>query len=72
MGEHYNFTNNNFVMNPYYTLNESPNNDEKNRVLGMVSVKYDITKNLSLQGRTGLDFWSHDRYRRVANWCCFT
>ncbi|NME67005.1 SusC/RagA family TonB-linked outer membrane protein [Flammeovirga aprica] len=62
-GEHFNFSNNQFLMNPYYALEKAPNWDEKNRVLGFVSAKFDIMEGLSFQARTGLDHWTHDRFR---------
>ncbi|MEH0153522.1 SusC/RagA family TonB-linked outer membrane protein [Limibacter armeniacum] len=57
----YKFNPDPLTLNPYYALDEMPNFDEKDRFLGMASVKYEFTEWLSVQGRTGLDFWSADR-----------
>ncbi|BDD01752.1 SusC/RagA family TonB-linked outer membrane protein (plasmid) [Persicobacter psychrovividus] len=62
-GEHYNFTQSAFVFNPYFSINHAPNWDEKNRVIGYGSIKYDVTEKLSVQVRHAADMWSHERYR---------
>ncbi|MCV9927547.1 SusC/RagA family TonB-linked outer membrane protein [Flavobacterium sp. LS1R49] len=42
--------------NPYWSaLRDDSRDDKRNRFIGFASLKYDITKTLSLQGRTGLD-----------------
>ncbi|MBB3699702.1 SusC/RagA family TonB-linked outer membrane protein [Flammeovirga yaeyamensis] len=62
-GEHYNYTESPFVFNPYFSINKSPNWDEKNRVIALGSVKYDLTENLSFQLRHTADIWQHERYK---------
>ncbi|PWJ42186.1 SusC/RagA family TonB-linked outer membrane protein [Sediminitomix flava] len=42
--------------NPYWTMNEVVNEDELNRILGMVSLTYEFTDYLKLMGRAGTDF----------------
>ncbi|MEH0157934.1 SusC/RagA family TonB-linked outer membrane protein [Limibacter armeniacum] len=63
-GEHLNFTNNLWRQNPYFSLDKGYNDDLKKRTLGFVSAKYEFTNWLSLQVRSGLDTWTHDRYTR--------
>ncbi|WP_192085261.1 SusC/RagA family TonB-linked outer membrane protein [Algoriphagus sp. Y33] len=48
----------NFVTNPYWAAYQFFREDETNRILGNVSLKYDITDWLYVQGRLGLDFQS--------------
>lgn len=55
-----------FLLNPYWAVNENINQDEKNRLLGFVSLKYQITDWLSAEGRYGKDWYSSDRYTQVA------
>jgi len=50
--------------NPYYMVNEIKNNDYKDRVVGMTSVKLDITNWLYLTGKLGLDFYSQVKETR--------
>lgn len=47
--------------NPYFTLAEQFNNIVRDRLYGNVSVKYNITDWLSVQGRVGQDYWSRDQ-----------
>ncbi|MDR7131084.1 TonB-linked SusC/RagA family outer membrane protein [Algoriphagus sp. 4150] len=47
-----------FLTNPYWAAYQFYREDETNRILGNVSLKYDITDWLYVQGRLGLDFQS--------------
>lgn len=47
--------------NPYFTLSDQFNNIIRDRIFGNVSIKYDFTKYLSLQGRIGQDYWSRSQ-----------
>ncbi len=49
--------------NPYYTVNELKNNDERNRVIGFVSLRYAFTDWLSLSLRSGLDWYTDERQK---------
>ncbi len=49
--------------NPYYVVNELKNHDERSRIIGYVSLKYDFTDWLSLQVRSGLDWYSDERQK---------
>lgn len=53
------------VENPYWIINEFRNNDSRNRFIGLVSVSYDITENLSLSARTGLDHYGDLRFYNI-------
>lgn len=47
--------------NPFWVLDKVKQNIRRDRIFGNFSVKYDITKWLSVQGRGGQDFWSRDQ-----------
>ncbi len=47
--------------NPYFTLSEQFQNIRRDRIFGNVSVKYNLTDWLYIQGRVGQDFWSRDQ-----------
>jgi len=65
--QHYDF-NYLWLTNPYLTLYENTNSFSKNRILGNVSVTYDITDKLSLKIRAGLDTYNDDReFRRAVS-----
>ena len=66
--EHYQFTNNagqirqhfwapkfNGAGNPYWTINNVSRPQLRERVLGLLSLRYQITDDLSILGRTGID-----------------
>lgn len=48
------YTNND--QNPYWYIHERVNQDELNRIVGMASVTYNITEDLKILGRTGVDY----------------
>jgi TonB-linked SusC/RagA family outer membrane protein len=47
--------------NPYFTLSEQFQRIRRDRMFGNISVKYNLTDWLSVQGRVGQDFWSRDQ-----------
>ena len=49
----YNYT---FFDNPYFTLLENRNSLNRNRVIGNVSARYEITEHLSVSVRNGMDY----------------
>ncbi|AQG82315.1 SusC/RagA family TonB-linked outer membrane protein [Spirosoma montaniterrae] len=56
----------NYHDNPYFTVYENTNGQLYDRIIGNVSLKYDLTPWLSLQGRTAIDYSSEKReYRRA-------
>ncbi|MEW2923137.1 SusC/RagA family TonB-linked outer membrane protein [Muricauda sp. ANG21] len=54
------------IENPYWTINEVLNEDERDRIIGFVSLKYDFNDWLSVQARTGTDFYTDQRFTRSA------
>lgn len=54
------------IENPYWTVNEVVNEDERDRIIGLVSLKYDMNDWLSIQARTGTDFYTDERFERRA------
>ncbi|WP_254412154.1 SusC/RagA family TonB-linked outer membrane protein [Dyadobacter diqingensis] len=47
--------------NPFLIVNEETNGYSRNRVAGNIQAMIDITKDLSLMARTGLDFYTEDQ-----------
>ncbi len=47
--------------NPYVTMFVNTNSFKKNRIIGNTSLKYDISPELNLTVRTGLDFYTDNR-----------
>jgi TonB-linked SusC/RagA family outer membrane protein len=56
----------NYHDNPYFTVYENTNGQQKNRVFGNVMLNYKITDKLSLMLRTGVDNYNELRDRRRA------
>ncbi len=52
--------------NPYFVANEALNGFNRDRMTGNVQVVWDILPDLSLMGRTGLDYYNEDRESRQA------
>lgn len=52
--------------NPYFTLNENTNAFEKNRALGNIKLEYQFSENLSLQVKSGMDYYVDDRVSKRA------
>jgi len=51
-----------FTGNPYWSVNKVRNEDNRDRILGMASLKYDFNDWLSLTGRVGTDFTTEQRF----------
>lgn len=64
-GSHRNYTDEQFRLNPYWALHNNVNDDIKDRILGYASIKYQFNNWLSLQLRSGMDYNTHQRDRRV-------
>jgi hypothetical protein len=47
--------------NPYWVLAEQFQNINRDRLFGNISVKYNLTPWLFIQGRVGQDYWSRDQ-----------
>ncbi len=56
----------NYHDNPYFTMYENTNAQDKDRVFGNISVNYDISKNWKLLLRSGRDFYRDFRPRKRA------
>jgi TonB-linked SusC/RagA family outer membrane protein len=52
-------------LNPYWTVNELTGFDTRDRVIGFLSAKYKFTNWLSLQVRSGTDFYTDIRYEQI-------
>ena len=50
-----------FFDNPYFILNENTNSFVRDRVFGNISLKQELTKNLSVTLRTGMDYSTETR-----------
>ncbi len=53
------------IENPYWITKEAKNNDSRNRVIGFLSLSYDITENLSLSARAGVDHYNDSRFYNI-------
>ncbi|WP_047550768.1 SusC/RagA family TonB-linked outer membrane protein [Psychroserpens sp. Hel_I_66] len=53
-----------FFDNPYFILYENRNSFERDRVFGNIRIKHNITDNLSVSLRTGMDYSSETRQLR--------
>ncbi|MEM7367264.1 MAG: SusC/RagA family TonB-linked outer membrane protein [Bacteroidota bacterium] len=65
--QHYWLPGNNAPMNPYWNLNRLTNDVLNERVIGLISLKYDFTDELSLLVRSALDRFNRTRVNRWAN-----
>ncbi|MDX5421504.1 MAG: SusC/RagA family TonB-linked outer membrane protein [Hymenobacteraceae bacterium] len=61
-GTQYNW-NYNYHNNPYWIVNENLNSNQRDRIIGNVSLKYNFTDWLNLMVRGGSDFFTDDRKR---------
>ncbi len=52
--------------NPYWTMQNKQNNDEKNRLQGLLSVKFDLSEKFNLLIRSGLDLTNRNAKEYVA------
>ena len=55
-----------FFDNPYFILNENTNSFNRDRIFGNISIKQELTKNLSISLRTGMDYSTEKRQLRRA------
>lgn len=56
------------ALNPYWIVNELTGNDSRDRVIGFISAKYKFTDWLSLQARSGTDFYTDVRFERIGQY----
>lgn len=59
-GNEYNWSRFTNRTNPYWVLAEQFHNIKRDRIFGNVTLKYNLTSWLSVQGRFGQDYWSRD------------
>ena len=64
---HYWQPGNNAPSNPYWLLNNVNRNQLEDRVMGMLSVGYDITENLNFRVRSSIDRFNDSRTDRWNN-----
>jgi len=57
--------NNNYHNNPYYVLGQATNDDERDRIIGNLTLTYDLTDWLKLTARTTNDLYNQFNQRRV-------
>lgn len=58
--------NDNYWTNPYYLLNNSTRENQRDRMYGNISATYKLTDWLTLTGRSGTDFYEDRRKTRTA------
>ncbi|HLT07702.1 MAG TPA: SusC/RagA family TonB-linked outer membrane protein [Cyclobacteriaceae bacterium] len=56
------FESNSVTSNPFWTINNSHNEDQRDRMIGYVKVSYKLAEGLSIQGRYGTDFFYERQY----------
>ena len=57
--------NNNYHNNPYYVLGKATNDDQRDRLIGNLTLTYDLTDWLKLTARTTNDIYNQFNQRRV-------
>ncbi|RFS19396.1 SusC/RagA family TonB-linked outer membrane protein [Chitinophaga silvatica] len=57
------YATNSSTANPYWTINHTSNTDQRDRVIGMLRLSYDLTKWLKVSARGGTDFYTDQRLR---------
>ncbi|MET7000247.1 SusC/RagA family TonB-linked outer membrane protein [Chitinophaga defluvii] len=57
------YATNSSTANPYWTINNTTNKDQRDRVLGMLRLSYDFAPWLKLTARGGTDFYTEQRLR---------
>ena len=56
------FESNSVTSNPFWTINNSHNEDQRDRMIGYIKVSYQLAKGISVQGRYGTDFFYERQY----------
>ncbi|MEH6306769.1 SusC/RagA family TonB-linked outer membrane protein [Olivibacter sp. CPCC 100613] len=51
-----------YATNPYFAINKMRNGDTRNRFIGMLSTRYNITDYLYVRGRLGIDQYNFDAF----------
>lgn len=58
------FESNSVTSNPYWTINNSHNEDQRDRLIAYAKLNYELAKGINIQGRYGTDFF----YERQFGW----
>lgn len=56
------FESNSVTSNPFWTVNNTHNEDQRDRVIGYIKLNYELMKGLNIQGRYGTDFYYERQY----------
>lgn len=56
------FESNSVTSNPFWTINNSHNEDQRDRLIAYAKLNYEIAKGISVQGRYGTDFYYERQY----------
>ncbi len=56
------FESNSVTSNPYWTINNNHNEDQRDRVIAFARLNYQLAKGLNIQGRYGTDFYYERQY----------
>ncbi len=56
------FESNSVTSNPFWTINNNHNEDQRDRLIGYVKLSYELAKGLSVQARYGTDFYYERQY----------
>lgn len=51
-----------FVVNPYFAVNKVRNEDERKRFIGSFSTRYNVTEDLYIRGRLGIDYLNSNAF----------
>lgn len=61
------FESNSVTSNPFWTINKSHNEDQRDRLIAYAKLSYELAKGISVQGRYGTDFYYERQYGWDAN-----
>ncbi|MFT4018836.1 MAG: SusC/RagA family TonB-linked outer membrane protein [Agriterribacter sp.] len=56
------FESNSVTSNPFWTINNSHNEDQRDRLIAYAKLSYQLAKGISIQGRYGTDFYYERQY----------
>jgi TonB-linked SusC/RagA family outer membrane protein len=66
-GDYINWNNNIYQVNPYWAIYEQPNESVQNRLTDFIQLKYQLTPDVFVQARTGMDYSSFN-FREFMNY----
>ena len=56
------FESNSVTSNPFWTINNTHNEDQRDRFIGYIKLSYELAKNISISARYGSDFYYESQY----------